>query len=1525
MPKCVIDQTNGNNNPICFDCAGTETPDSSCGTCKVCETCFIGVSKEEVNNYPFYDGKWNSDPSVNPPSSISAYPGLTNVSLSWTAPPGGLSGSECGYVVVRSTPGGSAPTNLDQSNGNVIVHVGTGTFFGDRPLTKNTTDLMTTDAGLLSNTTYWYSVFVVTTIPPQTGRDPTTYVRGLTSTPLSIQVKTLDASVLKNLLMDPDFQNIGIGSGSNGWIVDDPNATINTFTSASPVYDSSTHYLVGLDPNDFIIQDENGKLIFSEFVTVRSPPSSCQGTCDSRGTCNKLDGSTIPSDPDCASVTQGTPCDCAAGAVTALNIYQIVKGPDGGFWIPGKLYSLSIWYRTNNPITAAEATNGNNQSYTPVIRVVGVPSPSEKANKDNDSFNGITQMEQTMINEGSYGSLAKPWACSTTDSVDCKRLTGAPGNSPNFAYSSLSNVWQRASFSFTIGAKYESEITTAYNVVNGIGDPPQSPVQGAPASTLPSDWFSAIYVNINIPANAAGLSSGRIDLAHAELYEGILPYTDPYWYMKPEIDSTTGNTVGPNLILNPNFWGVATDTQGTTAPGWICPSALGLDTGEDVCGYPCNGKCLICVDQEGTQIPNANCTNECSTYCIQGACQPTPNGVSGGTCSGNCAQFGGSCVPSTSFVCGGEGNCSGTCTQSGATCTVSGGTCAGSCTGTCNYKAPTCHGGTTPAQDAGCLGMCTNPPGPCTCLDLGSGGSSNFQCVMSDGVTNCNDSYNTICPNNTCTGGGTYCNMGKFTCDDGSGDCEGNTCAGACTSICPEGETGSCSPSDKYNLPTCSGTCMANGGYCSGGTGSCSGGAVCFNTNNSIYANLNGADVSGICPSLNLFAESELANLSTYYVLHGCECQQVNLQQGNIYGLSGYYSGSFYLAQNSKYQLSFDYAVLQNTFNNGATKNFLTVTIVDGSGTINILPDAAHTSSQSQVDFTQVVDLNSLAAGSVTFQTATIEFTTGAINANPNIRFSLYKIDTILALKNVQLRNVSSPLTNELYGIQNQIPAIVTLPQTTSADLGKNQIVWSVPGSVTPSNSAALTSEDCPQSVLFYDSATTQDGTKLGWPQGLVLMNAFHTAPTLDMISIVADKDPELSSILGAGNQNVMAITVENINGNPYANQSNFLMSNSYYGSGQWDIWVKIADVFDGNGKSMTNPDGTPVNPTGCSFAFWVYHAISYEVTGGPKLLYEANPLRNTEIDIEMNGACPDYSNNYENNTGRLNGWGGQWGGSGANFTMHTMMPNGISLNDGKYHKLSIIFHSGYDMLPNEVDPNANPPTLAPGQNSVPTVRNPGFVKWLVDDVEWGCGWTGNAYGQDNIPMTATRIVAGPWNPDWAGCSVCCGNKGFVTPTSETVIGCNGCNGYSDVPGNCCPEGATISPGQLTGQNNPPAVPTNNIPLPKCNVWTEALFYIAKMQFTPTCVDCPISPPSGATYTYPYYPSATVPNRPDATIMPGSPAKTCTGTCSIEAGCTAGEGVCPTPSNIPPSNRNRYLPETKPYLTFTTEPPQPST
>jgi hypothetical protein len=788
-----------------------------------------------------------------------------------------------------------------------------------------------------------------------------------------------------------------------------------------------------------------------------------------------------------------------------------------------------------------------------------------------------------------------------------------------------------------------------------------------------------------------------------------------------------------------------------------------------------------------------------------------------------------------------------------------------------------------------------------------------------------------------------YCDPPTWMCQYGDGTCDG-TCTGTCYPSCSG--SGSCTDTGPGTInpnswPTqCAGGCTANGGNCAGGKGSCFGGTVCFNQGyidgdkNSIYSSIK--DSSGICINASEFkdVDGNPFNEPSYFLIRGCSCAQTKLQQGNILGLNGYYMGSVMLNPGDTYELSFDYAVIENDIANNPTagaSSSASISIQDMSGSINLLNYNWVFSDQvdKQTSYTFQNTSSSSALGT-NLQFIVPESENGfPFYINPNIQIVIYKSELTLALKNFSLRNITHE--NDMYGFQNQFPAIPTVPYTTNSNVGDEAVVWMVPSDVGATWDPSISSEDCPQSVLFYKTAQTPNGNLLGWPHGLLEMSAFHTAPTLDMISIVKDYDQSLhqgdNPILPESNNNVIAITVENINGNPYSNKSGFLMSNSYYGSGQWDIWVKIANVFDGNGNVMTNSTdpSKPANPTGCSFAFWVYHALSYEVEGGARLWNEPNPLRNTEIDIEMNGACPDYSLNYTNNVARLNGWGGQWGGSGANFTMHTQMPNSIDLNDGKYHKLSIIFHSGYDLPSNEVDPNPDP------LGNYPSVRVPGFVKWLVDDVEWGCGWMGNSYGQDNVPMTATRIVAGPWNPDWAGCSLCCDNKG----TTGGCNGCNGCLGFSDVPGKCCPPAT----GPFTTDGG------TKISQPACNVWSEAVFYVAKMQFTPTCIDCELNAGFQNT-TYGYRPEASSPSRPDPTLMQnasansstttcntpnkcvyssdcGLPGSTCAGVCVNSTGAQV-EGICPTPSVIPASNRNRWLPETKPYLSFPVDPPQSS-
>ena len=466
-------------------------------------------------------------------------------------------------------------------------------------------------------------------------------------------------------------------------------------------------------------------------------------------------------------------------------------------------------------------------------------------------------------------------------------------------------------------------------------------------------------------------------------------------------------------------------------------------------------------------------------------------------------------------------------------------------------------------------------------------------------------------------------------------------------------------------------------------------------------------------------------------------------------------------------------------------------------------------------------------------------------------------IKIYVAIRNVQILATG----NETYGIQNPFPTIATVPFTTTTTIN-NSILWRFPAK-DPSKTVA--------NQIYNDTAQLADGTQLGWSQGLVLLNDYHyenctdTPPgevnsNGDTLIAGVDLGTDPDALVISGSSNVLVMTKSNaLPDDPVAgtfgafeNGGSFPMSNAYYGSGQWDIWVKLAKVVKTDGKTIY-PAGT--NPTGSNFSWWTFHALDYSVAGGPKWLVDSNPLRNTEIDIEIGGACPDYSSNYSFNTARLNGWGGQWGGDGGNFTMHTQMPatpatpfasvgspNGANLDDGQYHKLSILLNSGVDPTPGLLDPNG----------VYPTTRTPGFIKWFVDDIEWGCGWTGNIYGMDNIPMTAMRIVIGPWNSDWAGGCLC-----------------------ANIPGNGdCLKGNPVGNGNACAPCLPCAPST--MPCPTCNTWTTATYYVAQMQFTPICLDNPNH--------------VRAPARPDST-----------------------KGTY-----IGASNRNRYLPETKSFMTFPT-------
>jgi hypothetical protein len=627
----------------------------------------------------------------------------------------------------------------------------------------------------------------------------------------------------------------------------------------------------------------------------------------------------------------------------------------------------------------------------------------------------------------------------------------------------------------------------------------------------------------------------------------------------------------------------------------------------------------------------------------------------------------------------------------------------------------------------------------------------------------------------------------------------------------------------------------------------------------------------------NLFTPNSA--IDSYIALTACS-QPTSVTQGNIFGSTPSMFSSFTLAPTT-YTMTFSYAV-----QNGVTANDLNLTF-------NILDISKGAEVSLTVDGLTID--GAFHSKSITFECPS--------RLNPQIQFSLnvpsgaVASSVTVAISHIVLSPSKDPNLVETYGIQSPYPVLSAVPYTTFAEKDKHAIVWKFP----PKSSDSVTKQ------LFNETAYRLDGTQLDSSQGMTLLSAYHEL-CVDLppgkninnkginvaagVDIVTDTDSDLKAILGASTGNVLAITKANSinnNGTPYfANASAFLQSNGYYGSGRWDMWVKLASITTYAGKSFSGP-GSVYNPTGTSIAMWIYHALDLSVAGGaPSMLY-AQSLLNSEIDIEIGGACPDYSQNYGYNIARLNGWGGQWGCSSDctnNFTMHTQMPattkfpNGVNIDDGYYHKLSIVFHSGTDILPTSADPNG----IYPG------TRQPGFIKWFVDDVEWGCGWTGNSYGYDYVPMTNTRLVFGPEATDWAGsclcydtpgvCNGCHDNPAPMQPSGSTI-----CKPPSEANCFCgtCANQSDVTPHQSAYDAYAPSYAKNGY-CPPCNDWSTATINIAKIQFTPTCLDCPL--PTNPNY----YPDVTLPARPDPT-----------------KGAT-----------LPPSNRNRALPETKPYEVFPT-------
>lgn len=348
------------------------------------------------------------------------------------------------------------------------------------------------------------------------------------------------------------------------------------------------------------------------------------------------------------------------------------------------------------------------------------------------------------------------------------------------------------------------------------------------------------------------------------------------------------------------------------------------------------------------------------------------------------------------------------------------------------------------------------------------------------------------------------------------------------------------------------------------------------------------------------------------------------------------------------------------------------------------------------------------------WQTQTITFTTKE-PFSPTIVFYAERDSVSYS---VDIRNVAFLSTGkESYGLQFQNPTITYQPVTTNAtDQANAAIVWKFPAK-DPSKTVL--------SQLFNETAQSGSGTSLGSSQGLVVLSLMGSVP--DNLNLVQDTDGgQVLSIQAFGNK-----------ASSNSRTGSVLMTSNYFGSGKFDVWVKVGALEGGTG-----------DPLGCVFASWIFNYVSYFGSLSANLLLDASPVRNSEIDIEIPGDCPInvQPENWSYSVGRLNNWGGQWGGEGGNATVHWKMPNGITLNDGQYHKLSILLNMGNDLPISAATPNAD----------YPVMRTPGFIKWFIDDQPWGLGWTGNTYGFDNIPETACRFVFGPWFPgseksSWAG------------------------------------------------------------------------------------------------------------------------------------------------------------------------------
>ncbi|MCB1264615.1 MAG: cadherin-like domain-containing protein [Mycobacterium sp.] len=174
------------------------------------------------------------------------------------------------------------------------------------------------------------------------------------------------------------------------------------------------------------------------------------------------------------------------------------------------------------------------------------------------------------------------------------------------------------------------------------------------------------------------------------------------------------------------------------------------------------------------------------------------------------------------------------------------------------------------------------------------------------------------------------------------------------------------------------------------------------------------------------------------------------------------------------------------------------------------------------------------------------------------------------------------------------------------------------------------------------------------------------------------------------------------------------IVTRDYYASGRYEVRARVPQVL------------------GAATAFWSFHYIEYSPTQ-PEYWTEANRIRNSEIDWEFPTARDDGSPNdpVTFDHARANTWGGEFGGEGGNVSLRPDI--GELVADGEFHTYAYDWWAGGD-------------GVAP------------YVAWSIDGVEVA-RYTGEPFGQDNVPHRASRFWIGIWFPasgyrdqvGWAG------------------------------------------------------------------------------------------------------------------------------------------------------------------------------